>query len=160
MRQYPPPPSPSARFPMLLGFCSPVAAADPIVPIGLCRARYPSASNGNSSMYYSVNVGPAHFLMLNSYISFQNGSAQFAFVEQDLAAYAAANQRYANGTSSGLTPYVTLMDCIVNFVLLCLVWKLLAGWHCHASCLHVAISLLKFALLVCTLMLDVLVMHY
>ena len=66
-------------------------------------------------MYYSVNVGPAHFLMLNSYISFQNGSAQFAFVEQDLAAYAAANQRYANGSSSGLTPYVTFMCCIALF---------------------------------------------
>ena len=65
-------------------------------------------------MYYSVNVGPAHFLMLNSYISFQNGSAQFAFVEQDLAAYAAANQRYDNGSSSGLTPYVTFMYCIVH----------------------------------------------
>ena len=55
-------------------------------------------------MYYSTNVGPAHFLMLNSYISYQNGSAQFAFVEQDLAAYAAANTRYADGSSSGLTP--------------------------------------------------------
>lgn len=70
------------------------------------RARYPSASNGNSSMYYSTNVGPAHFLMLNSYISYQNGSAQFAFVEQDLAAYAAANTRYADGSSSGLTPWL------------------------------------------------------
>ena len=63
-------------------------------------------------MYYSVNVGPAHFLMLNSYISFQNGSAQFAFVEQDLAAYASANQRGADGSSTGPTPYATFMDCI------------------------------------------------
>ena len=55
-------------------------------------------------MYYSTNVGPAHFLMLNSYISYQNDSAQFAFAEQDLAAYAAANIRYANGSSSGPTP--------------------------------------------------------
>ena len=102
-----------------------------LVLSGVYRARYPSASNGNSSMYYSVNVGPAHFLMLNSYISFQNGSPQFTFVEQDLAAYAAANQRHANGSSSGRTPYVTLMDCIVMLVdckLLLLLWKLFAAY--------------------------------
>lgn len=69
------------------------------------RARFPSANNsGNSSMYYSTNVGPAHFLMLNSYISYDNHSAQYAFVEQDLAAYAASNPRAADGTTTGLTP--------------------------------------------------------
>ena len=70
-----------------------------------CRARFPSANNsGNASMYYSTNVGPAHFLMLNSYISYSSSSAQYAFVEKDLAAYAAANPRAADGTTTGLTP--------------------------------------------------------
>ena len=69
-----------------------------------CRARHPSPDNGNSSQYYSVNVGPAHFLMLNSYIRWQNGSAQYQFVQEDLAAYAAANPRLADGTTTGLTP--------------------------------------------------------
>ncbi|KAL3152817.1 hypothetical protein ABBQ38_012398 [Trebouxia sp. C0009 RCD-2024] len=71
------------------------------------RARFPSANNsGNASMYYSTNVGPAHFLMLNSYIRYDNGSAQYAFVESDLAAYAAANPRTADGGSTGLTPWL------------------------------------------------------
>lgn len=70
------------------------------------RARYPSPDNGNSSQYYSVNVGPAHFLMLNSYIRWQNGSAQYQFVQEDLAAYAAANPRLADGTTTGLTPWL------------------------------------------------------
>ena len=55
-------------------------------------------------MYYSTNVGPAHFLMLNSYMSYTNSSAQYAFAERDLAAYAAANVRTADGGSSGPTP--------------------------------------------------------
>lgn len=55
-------------------------------------------------MYYSTNLGPAHFLMLNSYIRYDNASAQYAFVESDLAAYAAANPRTADGRSTGLTP--------------------------------------------------------
>ena len=42
--------------------------------------------------------------MLNSYISYSNSSAQYAFVEQDLAAYAAANPRLADGSTTGLTP--------------------------------------------------------
>lgn len=55
-------------------------------------------------MYYSTNVGPAHFLMLNSYMRYDNASAQYAFVEKDLAAYAAANPRTADGETTGLTP--------------------------------------------------------
>lgn len=42
--------------------------------------------------------------MLNSYISYNNGSAQYTFLEQDLAAYAAANPRLADGSTTGLTP--------------------------------------------------------
>lgn len=71
------------------------------------RARYPAANNsGSSGQYYSTNVGPVHFLMLNSYISYSNSSAQYAFVEQDLAAYAAANPRLADGSTTGLTPWL------------------------------------------------------
>jgi len=71
----------------------------------LCRARYPAANNsGSSGQYYSTNIGPAHFIMLNSYISYNNGSSQFTFLEQDLAAYAAANPRLADGSTTGLTP--------------------------------------------------------
>lgn len=69
------------------------------------RARYPAPNNSYSSgQFYSTNVGPAHFIMLNSYISYNNGSAQFTFLEQDLAAYAAANPRLADGSTTGLTP--------------------------------------------------------
>lgn len=73
------------------------------------RARYPAANNsGSSGQYYSTNIGPAHFIMLNSYISYNNGSAQFTFLEHDLAAYAAANPRLADGSTTGLTPWLIL----------------------------------------------------
>ena len=62
-------------------------------------------------MYYSTNVGPAHFLMLNSYISYDVNSAQYAFAERDLAAYAAANPRLADGTTTGLTPWLIVGEC-------------------------------------------------
>ena len=45
----------------------------------------------------SVDVGPAHWIWLNSYFLSTPGSAQYDFFLSDLQAYAAANRRGVDG---------------------------------------------------------------
>ena len=40
----------------------------------------------NSAHWYSSNVGPVHFLSLNSLMPYQPGTPQYAFIQADLAA--------------------------------------------------------------------------
>ena len=50
------------------------------------RFRMPAKESGatNGNLYYSFNAGPAHLVMLNSYMPFAQGSEQYAWLEKDL----------------------------------------------------------------------------
>jgi len=60
-------------------------------PFQSYAARYPSGAtsaigNITNSVFYSQNIGPVHVLVLQSYVAFAPGSAQYAFAVADLAA--------------------------------------------------------------------------
>ncbi|EGD72653.1 hypothetical protein PTSG_04388 [Salpingoeca rosetta] len=50
------------------------------------RFRMPWKESGatNGNLYYSFEVGPVHFIMLNSYMDFDKGSQQYEWLLQDL----------------------------------------------------------------------------
>lgn len=50
------------------------------------RWRMPALSNGSTELYYSFNIGPVHWVMASSYSPFTAGSAQYEWLQADLAA--------------------------------------------------------------------------